>query len=261
MLFSSTIFIFQFLPIALAVSLIARRFGYNAFLVAVAACSLYLYGWHVPAYLLILLLSAAGNYIVAGFIADEQRGWLYGLAIAGNLALLAYFKYANFLIDSANTLGASFAPVAIVLPLAISFITFEQIAFLSDVRSGRVPRGSPIEYLAFITLFPKLIAGPIIRYTEILPQIREATGHAAERIFTGLCIFSVGLFNKVGPKAARRLKATDSRRPDVRWREKRRSRSALPEGTDTSISGTWLEMKFEHRHISIRTGSLMAYCH
>jgi alginate O-acetyltransferase complex protein AlgI len=67
---------------------------------------------------------------------------------------------------------------------------------LSDVRSGRVPRGSPIEYFAFITLFPKLIAGPIIRYTEILPQIREAAGHAGERIFTGLCIFSVGLFNK-----------------------------------------------------------------
>jgi hypothetical protein len=66
----------------------------------------------------------------------------------------------------------------------------------------------------------------------------------------------------MGPKAARRLKATNSRRPDVRWREKRRSRSArrgyLPEGTDTSISGTWLEMKFEHRHISIRTGSVMA---
>lgn len=197
MLFSTTDFVFYFLPAALLVTAIARRFGYNVFLVAVSLCSLFVYAWHVPVYVLLLLASAAANFILAGFIAEGRRPALYFAGIAGNLALLGYFKYADFFISTANTAyDLGIAPLHIVLPLAISFITFEQIAFLSDVRSGRVPRGSPIEYLAFITLFPKLIAGPIIRYTEILPQIREATGHAAERIFTGLCIFSVGLFNK-----------------------------------------------------------------
>lgn len=197
MLFSTTDFIFYFLPAALLITAIGRRLGYNFFLVAVSLCSLFVYAWHVPIYVVLLLASAATNFILAGFIADGRRTALYFAGIAGNLALLGYFKYADFFIFTANTaFGLGVPPLHIVLPLAISFITFEQIAFLSDVRSGRVPRGSPIEYLAFITLFPKLIAGPIIRYTEILPQIREATGHAAERIFTGLCIFSVGLFNK-----------------------------------------------------------------
>lgn len=197
MLFSTTDFIFYFLPAALLITAIGRRLGYNIFLLAVSTCSLFLYAWHVPIYLLLLLASAAANFILAGFIADGRRTVLYFTGIAGNLALLGYFKYADFFISTVNAaFGLGAAPLHIVLPLAISFITFEQIAFLSDVRSGRVPRGSPIEYFAFITLFPKLIAGPIIRYTEILPQIREAAGHAAERIFTGLCIFSVGLFNK-----------------------------------------------------------------
>ncbi len=198
MLFSSTDFIFQFLPVTIVIAAIAWRLGRNAFLVSIAACSSFLYAAHVPIYLALLFASAAANYVLAGYIGDGRRRWLYIVGIAANLALLGYFKYADFFIGTLNdAFGAGIEPLRIVLPLAISFITFEQIAFLSDVRSGRVPRGSVIEYLAFITLFPKLIAGPIIRYTEILPQIREKTGHAAERIFTGLCIFSVGLFNKV----------------------------------------------------------------
>ena len=82
------------------------------------------------------------------------------------------------------------------MPLAISFITFEQIAFLSDVHHGRIDRGTVLEYFAFITLFPKLIAGPIIRYGELVPQLRSRQAWTAESVFTGLCIFCFGLFKK-----------------------------------------------------------------
>jgi D-alanyl-lipoteichoic acid acyltransferase DltB (MBOAT superfamily) len=158
---------------------------------------LFFYGFFKLTYIWIIAASAVGNYILAGFIADKKRTPLYFVGIAANLAVLGYYKYADFLIGTLNeTSGTDFKYLHIVLPLALSFVTFEQIAFLSDVRSGRVPRGSIVEYCGFIAMFPKLIAGPIIRYTEVLPQIRESFAKGGE-VFTGLCIFSFGLFNKV----------------------------------------------------------------
>ncbi|KGF71013.1 hypothetical protein LL06_02020 [Hoeflea sp. BAL378] len=198
MLFSSVEFILLFLPISALIIAGARRIGKSAFLLSVAGCSLVLYGYHVPSYVLLLLASAVANYALAGWVERSRGIYLFGLV--ANVLALAYFKYADFLIGTVNAItpaGMELPLLHIVLPLAISFITFEQIAFLTDVRSGKVPRGKFIEYFAFITLFPKLIAGPIIRYTELLPQIWDPAGRALDRLITGLCIFSFGLFNKV----------------------------------------------------------------
>lgn len=198
MLFSSSEFIFVFLPAAVLFIYAARYLGYNAFLLAISVASLLFYSYTIPIYALLLVASAVANYTLSLFIAYGRRGWLYGLGIAANLALLAYYKYANFFLENLSAVtGIETPALSIALPLAISFITFEQIAFLSDVRSGRVSRGTPLEYLTFITLFPKLIAGPIIRYTEILPQIEQRSDRSAERLLTGICIFSFGLFCKV----------------------------------------------------------------
>lgn len=198
MLFSSLDFIFAFLPVFLVAAVLSRLLGYRAYLITLAGFSLYLYAYHVPIYLALLVGSAAANYGLSMAIANGRRTWLYYAGIAANVAVLAWFKYANFVIGNVNWLTDAELPLlSIILPLAISFITFEQIAFLTDVRSGKVDRGSPIEYFAFITLFPKLIAGPIIRYTEILPQFRARQARSYQKIFTGLCIFSFGLFKKV----------------------------------------------------------------
>lgn len=196
MLFSSTTFIFYFLPAAILALFVTKRLNHNAFLIALTLCSLFFYGFFKLTYIWIIAASALGNYILAGFIADHKRTALYYVGIAANLAVLGYYKYADFLIGTLNEIsGTNVQYLHIVLPLALSFITFEQIAFLSDVHSGRVPRGSIVEYCGFITMFPKLIAGPIIRYTEVLPQIRESFAKGGE-VFTGFCIFSFGLFSK-----------------------------------------------------------------
>lgn len=197
MLFSSTTFIFLFLPITVAALIVSKRIGYNVFLITLTTLSIIFYGVFKISYVWILAISAVGNYTLAGYISEKKRTPLYAIGIAFNLLVLCYYKYADFLLGTANgVLGTEFQFLHIILPLALSFITFEQIAFLSDVRSGRVPRGSFIEYCAFITMFPKLIAGPIIRYTEVLPQIREFFAKGTE-VFSGLCIFCFGLFNKV----------------------------------------------------------------
>ena len=198
MLFSSIDFIFYFAPAALVFCILCRSIGYKFYLLAIATASIAFYGFHVPEYVLLLGGSAVGNYLIAGWITEGRRRWLFIAGIALNLLVLGYFKYANFFLENlAAATGAQLPHLNIVLPLAISFVTFEQIAFLSDVRSGRVPRGSPLEYFAFITLFPKLIAGPIIRYTEILPQLRKEQSWSKETIVTGICIFCIGLFKKV----------------------------------------------------------------
>ncbi len=113
---------------------------------------------------------------------------------------MGVFKYADFAVANGNSLfHAGWTLPHIVLPLALSFITFEQISFLSDVRSKKVARGDFLQYFAFVTFFLKLIVGPIIRYRELLPQLSCAGVNSSERVFhwtTGLCLFCFALFKK-----------------------------------------------------------------
>jgi D-alanyl-lipoteichoic acid acyltransferase DltB (MBOAT superfamily) len=198
MLFNSLGFLFVFLPLSLLLILSAQAVSLRAFLAVLSGASLFFYGFFKPEYTLLLVGSALGNYIAAGLIGEGRNRPVFVGAIIANLLLLAYFKYTNFLIDSASRLlPLEIKPVDIVLPLAISFITFEQIAFLSDVHSGRIARGSLLRYFAFITFFPKLIAGPIIRYTELAPQLDRAPRPRGENVIFGLCLFCIGLIKKV----------------------------------------------------------------
>jgi alginate O-acetyltransferase complex protein AlgI len=196
MLFSSFQFLL-FLPLAIAILTIARYQSRHTMLTAMILVSLFFYGWFRADYVLILIGSALGNYLLAVALERWPDKKIFAVGVVLNVALLGAFKYLDFIIGNANAvLGERWPLPHILLPLALSFITFEQISFLSDVRTKRVQRSEFIKYLAFVTFFPKLIAGPIIRYRELLPQLSDIRLVAAERVFTGLCLFCFGLFKK-----------------------------------------------------------------
>jgi D-alanyl-lipoteichoic acid acyltransferase DltB (MBOAT superfamily) len=205
MLFNSFEFIFLFLPITLAVYLAAGRmadkrwaFGWLLF------ASLFFYAWWNPANLAIIILSVCFNYVVAQYVIrraeQPRRKWYLGLGIAANLALLGYFKYANFFVDNWNALGG--APVhlaTIVLPIAISFFTFQQIVFLAEAYRGQSKDYDFLHYALLVTFFPHLIAGPIVHYREMLTQFNRPglRRFAASHFAVGVTIFCLGLFKKV----------------------------------------------------------------
>lgn len=206
MLFNSFLFIFGFLPLSLVVfygiSRVSRRGG----AVALSLLSLGFYAWWRPVYLWLLLGSIIFNYVVGGRIqrawAAGQLGrvkvWL-GFGLVADLGLLGYFKYANFFVENLSVLtGRDITLARIALPLAISFFTFQKIAYLVDSARGEAKKTSFLEFTLFATFFPQLIAGPIVHYSEIIPQIRSsAFGRlSGQNILVGLAIFAIGLFKK-----------------------------------------------------------------
>jgi alginate O-acetyltransferase complex protein AlgI len=196
MLFSSYTFL-VFLPLAIAVLAGATRFGRRTLLVTLLALSLLFYGWFRVDYILILIVSAAVNFYLAAQLERTARSSVFWFGVIFNVTLLAVFKYAGFLVWNFDIVfRQQLALPNIALPLAISFITFEQISFLSDVRAKKAQKGEFLRYLVFVTFFPKLIAGPIIRFREMAPQLLQA-GVRKEQILTGLCIFCFALFKKV----------------------------------------------------------------
>jgi alginate O-acetyltransferase complex protein AlgI len=197
MLFSSYQFLI-FLWTTIVALFFAGRVGQRTFLLTMIVCSLVFYGWLRADYTLILAGSAGVNFAIATGLEQNRTKVLFGFGIAFNLILLGVFKYADFAVANVNALFHSgWTLPHIALPLALSFITFEQISFLSDVRSKKIDRGEFLRYFAFVTFFPKLIAGPIIRYRELLPQLGRAGVNSGERLFTGLCLFCFALFKKV----------------------------------------------------------------
>ena len=205
MLFNSYEFVFLFLPIVLLVFFQLGRYSTQLLpTLWLVAASLAFYAYWRSAYLSLLLASITANYL-AGLAIARHRAQprlgrtLLGCAIAANLALLGYFKYTDFVLESANTLfGTQFPLQHVVLPLAISFFTFNQIAFLVDVHKGYVHDYGFLEYALFILFFPHLIAGPIVHHRDIIPQFRRFNFRwASPLVSIGLMIFSVGLFKKV----------------------------------------------------------------
>jgi D-alanyl-lipoteichoic acid acyltransferase DltB (MBOAT superfamily) len=196
MMFHTATFILGFLPVCVAGYFVLGRFFRNTVSAAwLIACNLFFYAWWNPAYLPLLAASVAGNYAIACRLRGPgARAWLI-LGITANLVLLAWFKYANFLLHIADPA----APVLrITLPLAISFFTFQQIMFLVDTaRSGQRPGLLP--YAAFVTFFPHLIAGPIVRPAEIIPQLAapSASRPVRENLADGVLIFLLGLGKKL----------------------------------------------------------------
>jgi D-alanyl-lipoteichoic acid acyltransferase DltB (MBOAT superfamily) len=203
MLFNSYAFIFAFLPVSLLIYHALRRGGRGReAIVALTLLSLFFYGWWNPIYVLLLVPLTLANFALARLIGSDGRRpacaqALLVLGVAGNLAVLGWFKYANFFADNLGALtGLELHMARIVLPLGISFFTFQKIAFLVDVYRGKVERLDFVDFSLFVSFFPQLIAGPIVHHSEVLPQFRRPALPPAY-VETGVTIFVIGLAKKV----------------------------------------------------------------
>ncbi len=198
MIFSSVEFLFFFLPAVMAgfFVLSALGAGHRVALAWLVAASLFFYAWWNPPFLALLVGSVLGNYAVGLVLARSPTKGVLAVGVVGNLGLLGYFKYAGFLLAP---LGGDHLAAGIVLPLAISFFTFQQIAYLVDVYQGKTESSNLISYTLFVTFFPQLIAGPIVHYSETIPQFdRETTFHLdRNNLIAGFAILFIGLYKKV----------------------------------------------------------------
>jgi alginate O-acetyltransferase complex protein AlgI len=200
MLFSSFTFLFQFLPATILAFAAARLHSPRAGIMVLVMASLVFYGAWRPVYLLLLLGSVGVNFVLGLAMEKPERRRMVGLfGVALNLSVLGFFKYANFLIETAHDVsGAQLAHLDIILPLGISFFTFQQIAYLVDVMRGAKVERDIVSFTLFVSFFPHLIAGPLVHHAEMIPQFkRERLGRSAWLAAQGWAIFVAGLFKKV----------------------------------------------------------------
>ena len=198
MLFSSAIFLFLYLPLFLFIYYLLPKWGHNAFLFA---ASLVFYAWGEGPVVLVLLASALINYVAGQLIERGRRRAGLWLSLVGSLSLLFYYKYANFLFDSVRGFAEALALPAsgnltlaqIALPIGISFYTFQGISYTLDIYWGRIRANrSFLDYGTYVAMFPHQIAGPIVRYADIAPELADRTttlekfGLGAERFIIGL---------------------------------------------------------------------------
>ncbi len=199
MLFSSIPFLFYFLPIVLVLYFAAPKVGKNMVLLL---ASLFFYWWGEPRYVLLMIFTIVFSY-GCGLLIDRFRGRalskvFLGVSVVGELAVLGYFKYADFFLDSVNAvLKTDFPMLAIALPIGISFYTFQTLSYTIDVYRGEVAvQRSLIKLATYIALFPQLIAGPIVRYSDVEGELytrRSGIGDVSD----GLSRFVIGLSKKV----------------------------------------------------------------
>ena len=199
MLFHSEVFLLAFLPATLAGYYLCARHGGPRLWLLLAA-SLLFYGYWDPRLLPLLAGSILANWLIARASKLEWMPLLIGAGVAVNLALIAIFKYADFVGGTAAWLaGFTHERWSIVLPLAISFFTFQQISYLVDLGRGRAPVYSLRDYALYVSFFPQLIAGPIVRHHEMIPQFAADPLRPGldERLGRGFAMFTVGLAKKV----------------------------------------------------------------
>ncbi len=208
MFFNSLSFVFGFLPIVVIGYFFIVRWGGRFGRIWLVAASLLFYFLLIPEYLPLLLVSIAFNYIIGSLLIRSKRRsdqmWmlpyiLWG-GILGDLGLLGYYKYFNFVIVNLDQFfGLAIPAQQIILPLGISFFTFTQIAFIVDTYRGSVERVNPLSYVQFVTFFPHLIAGPIYHHADIIPQMEDVTKCRPDwtNINLGVFFFFFGLAKKV----------------------------------------------------------------
>ena len=200
MLFSSIPFLYYFLPCVILLYLIAPRFLKNTVLLL---SSLVFYAWGEPRYVIWMILSISLGYIFGLLIERfrEKRGiakLFMILCVISSLAVLGYFKYADFFISNINAVtGLSIPLLKITLPVGISFYTFQILSYTVDVYRGDVAaQKNPIDLATYVALFPQLIAGPIVRYSDIAQQLKNRN-HSFEKISAGMSRFIIGLSKKI----------------------------------------------------------------
>lgn len=195
MVFSTPEFLFVFLPVVWLVYWCLVRYAQQRLLLGwLGIASLVFYGMWDITLLPLLVASIAVNFWLAGFVTRPGSGWIW-LGVGFNLALLGWFKYSLFFLSLANLPPFAFSPL--VLPLGISFFTFQQIAFLVDVRRGIVKRGPFSLYGVFVSFFPQLIAGPIVHYRDVAPQLSMLGRPAPWALRCGLLLLALGLAKKL----------------------------------------------------------------
>lgn len=208
MLFNSYQFLFVFLPITLLGYYVIGRYQHLAAAAWLTLASLSFYAYWSLAALPLLVGSIAFSYsfgnLVApsGRLSPQRRRIAIWFAVAANLGCLAYFKYANFFVNTARLLAGGQAEenlFDIVLPIGISFFTFTQIAYLVDSYRGIVRERNPIHYALFVTYFPHLIAGPVLHHSQMMPQFAQPETYWLdyERVAPGIVIFVAGLAKKL----------------------------------------------------------------
>ncbi len=199
MLFHSQIFILVFLPIVLGLYYALARHDRPREWMLIAA-SLLFYSWWDVRFLPLLLIQALGSWVLCELYFGTGHRLLLRLGIVLNLAVLATFKYLDFFVETAEQLtGLSFPRAGLILPIGISFYTFQIISYLVDALRGEAPRYQMRRFTLFVVLFPQLVAGPIVRHNEIMTQfnldpLREGV---AERIGRGLSLFVLAMLAKV----------------------------------------------------------------
>lgn len=200
MVFSSTVFLFLFLPLILLLYFISPKVLKNTILLA---ASLFFYAWGEPVFVLVMLVSILLNYIFA-LLVDKFRDnpktvkWILVITVAVNLLMLGIFKYTNFIVDNINTvLGTTIEVPTIALPLGISFFTFQALSYVIDVyrKDGKLQK-NPLNLALYISLFPQLIAGPIVRYQTVADQITKRFVNL-QKFGEGVKRFTIGLAKKM----------------------------------------------------------------
>ena len=201
MYFSSLLFLFVFLPIVLAVYYILPRKFRNAFLLL---ANLIFYGWGEPVFILIMIVSVVSNYIFGLLIEkycdnQKRKKTFLVLSLVISLGLLAVFKYTGFVTDILRAIPPfSFMPkINLPLPIGISFYTFQTLSYTIDVYRGDTKaQKSLVSFGTYVSFFPQLIAGPIVRYTDIAKMLDERRENISQ-FADGIKLFAVGLAKKV----------------------------------------------------------------
>ena len=200
MVFTSFAFLFLFLPVFLAGYAAVGTRHRNLWLFV---CSLVFYGWERPYWVLIMMASTALDFSVALAMGAREenranrRSWLV-FSIVANLGLLAWFKYANFFVHTTEAaLGTSFGWTDVLLPVGISFYTFQSMSYTIDVYRGEVrPTTSLVDFACYVTMFPQLVAGPIVRYRDVHRQLLQRE-HSTTQFGAGAAAFAIGFVKKV----------------------------------------------------------------
>lgn len=208
MVFTSYEFVLVFLPIVLLAVLGASALGQRtAAKLALLAGSLTFYAWWNPQYVVLLVVALAFNFVVGRWLIDTRaarelatrRVVVLVVALCVNIGALVYFKYTGFLLDAlGDATGEHFSIAPIVLPLGISFIVFQKIAFLVDAYSGQIARLPVLDYALFVTFFPQLISGPIVHHREVIPQFEAPTSlrYSPRLVAIAIAFLVFGAFKK-----------------------------------------------------------------
>ena len=201
MLFSSNVFLFFFLPITLLLYWVTPKRFRNLTLFVV---SLFFYAWGEPVYVFLMLATILYNYIFGAWIHSCQRKNVSAklplvIGIVGNILILGFFKYAGFFMENLKALlpGANIQVPQIVLPIGISFYVFQSMSYIIDVYRNDAPvQKNPVTFGTYVTLFPQLIAGPIVRYADVAQQM-SSRKESVDKFASGIRLFVIGLAKKV----------------------------------------------------------------